>query len=85
MVKVFARRSQSQVQDKPRKEDHFYVISEELCMRSLHVLSIGFFDAQASAFSMPKHPFFGCQPFKHPFSGCQQPQISLDGMSPLLV
>ncbi len=53
MVKVFARRSQSQVQDKPRKEDHFYVISEELCMRSLHVLSIGFFDAQASVLRMP--------------------------------
>jgi len=26
MIKVIARRSQSQVQDKPRKEGHFYVI-----------------------------------------------------------
>ncbi len=28
IVKVIARRSQSQVQDKPRKEDHFYVIAK---------------------------------------------------------
>ena len=28
IVKVIARRSQSQVQDKPRKEDHFYVITK---------------------------------------------------------
>ena len=27
-LKVIARRSQSQVQDKPRKEDHFYVIAK---------------------------------------------------------
>jgi len=45
MVKVFARRSHSQVQDKPHKEDHFYVIVKR----------------QVCVLCMPKHPFFECQ------------------------
>jgi len=47
MVKVLVRRSQSQVQNKPRKEDHFYVISILL-------------KRYACVLCMPKHRFYRC-------------------------